>query len=107
VPGFRDTLLSSDGRKIEPVETPAGLTHVRTMTAGEKDEFDRQASKDGKFRCRLVLVCCCTPDGHAEFTNLDLPALDAMPVATLEPIVNAAMRINHLMPEDVDELRKK
>lgn len=105
---FRDALLqqAQTGRRIEPVETPAGRTFVRTITAGEKDEFDREAQKDGKFRCRLVMLCCCTEDGRAEFTNLDLPALDELPVAVVESIVDAAIRINRMSPADAETLRK-
>ena len=103
---FRDALIHSDGRRIEPVETPAGPTFVRTITAGEKDEFDREARKDGKFRCRLVLLCCCDQDGRPEFTNHDLPVLDALPLATVEPIVEAAIRVNRMAEADAETLRK-
>lgn len=102
---FRDELLKAK-RTIEPVETPAGRTYVRTITAGEKDEFDREASKDGKFRCRLVMLCCCDEDGQAEFTNRDLPALDELPVAVLEPIIDAALRVNRISVKDSEEIRK-
>ena len=103
---FRDTLLKTPQHKVEPVETPAGKTFVRTITAGEKDEFDRQASKDGKFRCRLVMLCCCSEDGKPEFTNLDLPALDDLPVTVLEPIVDAALSLNRIGAKDAEEIRK-
>jgi hypothetical protein len=104
---FRDVLLSTDGHQIAPVDLPGGGCFVRTMTAGEKDEFDRQVLKDGRARCRIVMVCCCTEDGKPEFTNLDLPALDALPFFALDPIVNAALRINRLTAEDVEDVRKK
>lgn len=103
---FRDSLLKGSPHKVEPVETPAGKTFVRTITAGEKDEFDRQASKDGKFRCRLVMLSCCKEDGSPEFTNLDLPALDELPVTVLEPIVDAAIALNRIGQRDAEEIRK-
>jgi hypothetical protein len=105
---FRDTFLQSrtSGFAIEPVDTPIGPTFVRTMTAGEKDEFDQIATKDGKFRSRLVMLCCCDADGRREFTARDLADLDAMPLTAIEPIVDAAMRLNKLGPKEQEELRK-
>lgn len=105
---FRDTLLNSrsSGFTVEPVQTPLGTTYVRTMTAGEKDDFDFHATRDGKFRCRLILLCCCDKDGKHEFGNKDLPALDELPLTVVEPIVDAAMRLNKLGPKEQEELRK-
>lgn len=103
---YRDALLKSAPRAIVPVDTPAGRTFVRAITAGEKDEFDRQVTKDGKFRCRLVMLCCCKEDGSAEFTNLDLPALDQLPLPDLEAIVDAALAVNRISAKDSEEIRK-
>ncbi len=103
---FREQLLSQTSRVIEPVVTPCGLTFVRSLTAGEKDRYDLEARKDGKYRCRLVLAACCTEDGRPEFGAQDLPAIDALPVHAIEPIVEAAMRVNRFTEADAEELRK-
>lgn len=104
---FREDLLrSASAGPIEPVDTPAGRTYVRVMTAGEKDDFDQNATKDGKFRCRLILLCCCDENGRHEFGQKDLPAIDALPLTVVEPIVDAAMRLNKLGAKEQEELRK-
>jgi hypothetical protein len=100
------TIRKAGDRTIEPVDTPVGTAYVRTITAGEKDDFDREYTKDGKFRCRLVLLACCTEDGRPEFTNLDLPAIDNLPITVLEPIVDAALKLNRIGTKDQDDLRK-
>lgn len=105
---FRETLLQSgaSGFTVEPVETPLGRTFVRTMTAGEKDDFDKHATEDGKFRCRLLLLCCCDEAGRHEFGNKDLPELDKLPLTVVEPIVDAAMKLNKLGQKEQEALRK-
>lgn len=102
---FRDELLRAT-RTVEPVETPLGPTFVRSITAGEKDELEQEHAKDGKLRCRLVVLCCCSEDGRPEFTAQDLPALDALPLSAVEPIVEAAIRLNRMSPRDAEDARK-
>lgn len=103
---IRDAILAAGRPKIEPVDTPMGRTFVREITAGDKDDFDREFTKDGKFRCRLILLACCKEDGSPEFTNLDLPAIDALPLSAVEPIVDAALKLNKIGVKEADELRK-
>lgn len=103
---FRDIISNGHAVEIEPVETPLGPTFVRTISAGEKDDYDVNAAKDGRFRCRLVMLCCCDERGNREFTNEDLPALDALPFYLVEPIIDAALKINRMSRKDAEEIRK-
>lgn len=101
----RDALLGSTARKVEPVDTPAGQFFVRTLTAGEKDRLDRFIQK-GQFRSRMLLAACCSEDGRSYFTEQDIPALDQVTMDVVEPIVDAAIRLNRMMPEQAEDLRK-
>jgi hypothetical protein len=76
------------------------------MSAGERDEFEVAHSK-GKsrdFRARLVACTVCDESGDLIFQLADLPALSALPAATLQPLVIAAYEINRLTEGDVADL---
>lgn len=104
---FRDELFAQPAeRTIESVETPAGKTFVRSLMAGEKDKFDRAAHQRGRFRARLIVACCCDEGGNPIFNEADIPRLDDMPVPLIEPIVDAAIRVNRMSPEDAEAIRK-
>jgi hypothetical protein len=104
---FRDDLFAQPaGRTIEPVETPAGRTFIRSLMAGEKDRFDIAAAKSGEFRARLVQASCCTEAGQLEFTEADLHRINDLPLHLIEPIVDAAIRLNKIGPGDAEVLRK-
>lgn len=102
---FRDEFLRIKPT-IEPIETVAGPAFIRTITAGEKDEFEREAKKDGKVRCRLLLVGVCDEQGKPVFTNLDLPTLDALPLTAVEPIADAIAKLNKFGEAEVEDIRK-
>lgn len=103
---FRDDLFSHPSeRTIEAVETPAGTTYVRTLMVGEKDRFDVSSAKDGQFRARLVMACCCDEQGRPVFQDGDVHRLNDMPVHLLEPIVDAAIRLNKIGPQDAEAIR--
>ena len=104
---FRDQLFARPAdRTIEPVETPAGTTYVRTLMVGEKDQFDVGAAKDQMFRARLVVACCCDQYGHPEFAPGDVFRVNDLPVHFVEPIVDAAIRLNRIGPGDAESIRK-
>jgi hypothetical protein len=105
---FRETLFQAKGRfRIEPVDTPLGRTYVRTMTAGDKDQLEMSGFKeDKKFRCRVVMQCCCDEAGRLEFGNKDLPDLNDSPAEFIDPIFRAAWKLNGYDEADREELRK-
>lgn len=104
---LRDVLLKVTDRTIEPAETRVGRVYVRTLTAGEKDDFDAEVAKDGRIRSRLVMLTCCDEKGNLEFGENDLAAIDAMPLDVLEPIFDAALQINKLDENSRKDTRKK
>lgn len=104
---FKDTLYSQPaGRTIEPVQTPAGLTYVRTLMTGEKDQLEIESGKDKMIRAHIIVACCCDEHGNAEFTKADLYRLNDQPVHLIEPIVEAAIRLNRIGPDDAEIIRK-
>lgn len=110
----REAFLAATEFPRELVDIPAlgGAVYVRVMSAAEKDRMDgEQVAAKGTqrfehFRSRLVVACACDEAGRPLFTRDDLPVLSALPVSVLEPIVEAAIRINRLGPGELDALRK-
>ena len=92
---------------------------VREMTARELTKFQTTGvvSKNRKFkpeegidveaisnmRERLVIATCCDADGNLIFKPEDINMLGEKPVAVLERIVDAALKINNLKKSDLDE----
>jgi len=103
----RISFLAPQPLERRPVTVPGlGSCFVRAMSAGERDEFEVAHSK-GKhrdFRARLVAMTVCDEDGNLAFSPADIPALSALPAATLQPLVVAAVEVNRLTEEDVADL---
>ena len=99
---LRDEFLTKfrNDRKIEPVELPDGsIIHVRELPSRFKTalEFDIHKDADGVLRSlreRLVVLCACSPDGAPLFDDKDTAAISEMPPRILDPIVNAARKLN-------------
>lgn len=104
---FKEALFAASAdRIIEPVETPAGKTYIRSLMAGEKDKFDVGASKDGMFRAHIVVASCCNEHGVPEFNGGDLLRINDLPLHLVEPIVDAAIKLNRIGPGDAEAIRK-
>jgi hypothetical protein len=107
MPGLRESILGYDGRVLERLELPAATVYVRTMTVAERDEWEVRCQEEkAHYRSRLIGYCCCDEDGRNIFTNQDLAAIEALPSVIVEPIVDAALRINKASKEEADKIRK-
>lgn len=86
--------------------TLGGSVTVRQMTVGEKDAFEiaNAADKGKYFRPRMAAACVVDADGAPLFRAADLPALAARPANELEPIIDAAVKLNRYSPEEVKAL---
>lgn len=91
---------------VEPVETPAGTAYVRTITVGEKDRLELE-DKGVSFRARLLVLCVCDEGGAPVFRAGDAHRIADYPLHIVEPLVEAALRVNKFSKEDVDGLEKK
>lgn len=104
----RLAFLAARKLPVEIVSTVTGDVHVHSLTAGEKDEYDLAVQQDpGKrFRARLVQMTARDADGRHLFTPEDLDALAELPVAAIEPLFEAAIRVNRMSDADAEALRK-
>ena len=106
---FRDAFFAqSASPTIEKVATTAGEAYVRSMSVGEKDTFDKAIVKDPSvsFRARLIVMCVCDCHGAPAFQTGDVHRIADFPLALVEPLVDAAIRVNKLSPKDLEALEK-
>ena len=92
----------------EVVSTPVGDVVVKALSAQEKDAFDvaHSKAKGEHFRARLVVATAHELNGAKAFTDANIPTLSAMPIYYLEPMVDAAIRVNKISDVDAENLRK-
>lgn len=105
---FREALSAAPReRAIDPIDTPFGRTFVRSLTVGEKDDWDTASQAGTKHpRVHLAIACCCKEDGSPEFTEFDAGMLRDLPSHYLEPVIEAAMKVNKFGKQEQEALRK-
>lgn len=104
----RHSFLTSRKLPVEIVATTFGDVHVHSLTAGEKDEYDLavQADPGKRFRARLVQMTARDAEGQPLFSPDELDALAGLPLASIEPLFEAAIRVNRMSDADAESLRK-
>ncbi len=122
----RTLILQSQDLNTVKVKTPEwGMdVYIRSMSAGEKDRFTQSilkntGEKDDKgepifiqdttnFSAKLLVnVICSDPNGKNKiFTEEDAPELAKKSSIVVERCLQAAQKLNALLPEDVENLEK-
>jgi hypothetical protein len=108
----KELLLQKRDLESAEVEIPGlGTARVRAMTAAERDRFEFLATageKTGRRSFRALLACftLCDDAGKRILEEKDLTALGELPATTLEPITDAALKLNRISSGDVDEMEK-
>ena len=85
-----------------------GSVFVRVMSAAERDQFgaDSVDGPDSQATARLVQRAACDADGNPLFTPADVPRLSELPATWLDPIAQAAARVNRLTKEATEDVQK-
>ncbi len=106
-------ILEKDDLPLEPVEVPEwGITlYVKTMTGAERDRWELQQAESRRrnrinLRASLVAITACDSNGDLVFSPDDVEALGRKSAAALDRIAEVAMRLNHLLPDDLEKLEK-
>ena len=110
-------ILGADDITSVRLEVPewGGHLYVRVMTGRERDHMENEcqaAIKDGRaaptnFRSKLAVACCCDDQGQALFTAEQVDELAGKSAAALDLVFEAAMKINAMTDDDVEELAGK
>lgn len=103
-------LLKDRARRTEAVTVAelGGVVHVRELSALEKDRLDDALTDDkGKgiadnVRAKVFAACACDESGAALFglTPADVAEIGSWPLAVIDPVYEAGMRINRLRASD-------
>jgi len=106
---FLDSLVI-EFPKHETVTVPGlGEVLVKKLNAGEQDNFEigNTEAKAQHFRARMVAATVIDSQGAKLFEEADIPTLSQFPAEVLDPIVEAAMRVNATFSKEYrDSLRK-
>lgn len=104
----REQLLGL-GFRSEIVSTRAGDVRVRVMSGAAREAFEAslgKADNSGTIRARWLRLTVCDDAGGLLFTDDDIPALSALDSDVLIPVFGAALRINGMAPESVEQAEK-
>ena len=110
----RDEILSKKGGKITELTVPewGGTVLLRVMTSRERDSFESATlDKSGtarmvNIRARLAALSICDTAGARLFNDAEIGLLGDLPAPAMDRIFDAAMRLNRITKDDVDELEK-
>lgn len=114
----RDQILAASDLPIsEPIHVPewGGYVHVRSMTAGEKDDFELWAfeaaqkkvpDRNRQMRARMVIACVVDADGKHLFGPDDARLLAAKSNNAVSRVTDAISKHNLLDPKERRALAK-
>lgn len=107
-------ILEFDDRSYEDVVVPEwpSMVRIRSLSLADRFKVESLASANPTpetsttFHATLVQLSCCNGDGNLLFAPEDIPALTTKNQMALERIFWAAIRLNKMRAEDVEELKR-
>ena len=110
----RDEILQAHDFKVKDVNTPewggdGAVTGVRTFSAAIRAELTNQTGEDGKMPAdwmeQVVAASACDHDGNLIFTKQDVEMLSGKSAIVLERLFRAAIELNGLAENSIDEIK--
>lgn len=111
----REEILGMDDRPTIAIRVPEwknGTVFVRTLTAAQREQWERESDGEGHnrskglLRASLVAMAVCDSQGVALFKREDIPALADHSAPALIRVFDAVLAHNKVSAEDVDRLEK-
>lgn len=110
----KEQILAAADIRVKEVDVPewGGTVFVRTPTGREQDQFDKSLEgKDGKRDGRRFSELFCAlylsdAEGNRIFTDSDAPMLGKKSMRAIRRIMDAALELNGLKKEAVEEMEK-
>lgn len=114
----KESILAIDDLPFRDVEVPewGGSVRVRTMTGGERDEFeaslyekqgDELVYKREHFRAKLLARCIADEKGDLLFRAGDIEKLSRKSAKALNRLFDAAQELNAISKEEQEAIKKK
>jgi hypothetical protein len=110
----REAILNAADIKYEDVDTPewGGITRVRMLTAKDRSAFEywcyknTDSEKVTEMYPRICVACIVDESGNRIFQDDDIEVLMQKNGTILRRVAEAAMKLNKLSSEDVEEAAK-
>ena len=107
----KEDIRAASDLGMEKLAVPewGGFVYVRTVTAKEKDAFERaMLAKGGEtmenVRAQMAVLTVCDENRTPLFTDADAEWLAGKSAAPLSRVLNVALRLNAFRESDVKEL---
>lgn len=104
-----DEILAANDRTVRKVSTPewGGDVYVGTLTADERDAWERDAAEGKPTRASLVGRALCDENGvRLNPSPAQVMALGRKASGPMERCIDAIMALNCMRKSDVEEMEK-
>lgn len=109
----KEQILAANDMDLLEIEVPewSGSVYCRVMTVGERDAYEREwigKRETGveNFRTKFLQRVLCSKDGELLFSAEEVALLSKKSARVMARLWDKAMKHNHLMADDVEELAK-
>jgi len=108
----KEQILTADDLKTEEVDVSewwGDTVLIKLMDGTAKDEFEQLLSDEGRkvnVRAKLCALTICDLNGNLLFSDKDIAALGKKSSEPLDKIAMAALKLNGMSPEAIEELEK-
>jgi len=109
----KDQILAADDMDLLEINVPEwnGSVYIRVMSVGERDAYEREwigKRETGveHFRTKFLQRVLCSENGELLFNADEVAALSKKSARVMARLWDKAMKHNHLMADDVEELAK-
>jgi hypothetical protein len=109
----KDQILAANDMDLLEIEVPewSGSVFCRVMSVGERDAYEREwigKRETGveNFRTKFLQRVLCNKDGELLFNAEEVALLSKKSARVMARLWDKAMKHNHLMADDVEELAK-
>ena len=106
-----DFFMLENSFEKKEVKLDSGSVFVRSMTAKNAEMYESyfQASgseNSGKIRAALIAKTLCNEDGALQFEEKDIEKIASLPINIIKPIFEAALLVNKMSTNAVDDAKK-
>lgn len=110
----KEQILAADDLAVEEVDIPqwGGKVRIRTLTAGERDEFELDVFGSGEkpnlrdMRAKLLALTLIDPQGERLFAYDEVVKLTKKSAAVMDMLFDKAQALNRMSRESVVEAEK-
>ena len=105
---LKDQILSANDRRLEPLEMPGwGCTvYLKALSASAAETMAGMSTSNKDSLAKLAVLVIANEEGDLVFDQGDVKALGERSLDSLKRLTDAALKMNGLTKEAVEEARK-